>query len=592
MSLSSKSGSLASGFLIFAALLTLPSSVAGEEPTEPDPNPARVVAIGDIHGEFDGLVSILQETRLIDDQLRWIGENTTLVQTGDFLDRGPGVREVVELLMNLERQATEQGGRMIVLMGNHESMNLLRNYQDVTPEIFASFATDDSEERRRKEYKVWVNWMKRLMHSRGQSIQRFNAEVKRRWIEEHPLGFFEYQDVMGPDGAYGAWISRLQVGVRIGDTLFMHAGISPEFAQYTLESINRMHWAEIESFLLNRAALVEEGIIHSAATLQELFWTTHPENRSGWSKRRKALLEKEFENLKRMQRLLLDRASPLWFRGYSPPRPDGSFGLSDEELEPLVEKLTEVHGTKHFVAAHSTYSGGVIGQRLGGRVFLIDTGMLESYHHGRPSALEIQGGLFTAVYVNERQVLLDSREDVVPMGTSARTMDYLKRRQKVAETADWPEGQALRSQNALSERPWCSPSFGEVQAAQQVLEAGVVAQGLEGGIPPEPRDIAMPLLVRRFEPSEGLILLPQSRIDLGQTQGIPDLAFLFQFSGYFPRLIPPAGQCIGMPKAPSPNGADLTRLLVGRDSLLVHPFFCIGPSQDVQPDREIGIQFE
>jgi hypothetical protein len=49
----------------------------------------RIVAVGDIHGEFPGLTSILQQAKVIDAQQRWAGGSAVLVQTGDFLDRGP-----------------------------------------------------------------------------------------------------------------------------------------------------------------------------------------------------------------------------------------------------------------------------------------------------------------------------------------------------------------------------------------------------------------------------------------------------------------------------------------------------------------------
>ena len=45
--------------------------------------------------------------------------------------------------------------------------------------------------------------------------------------------------------------------------------------------------------------------------------------------------------------------------------------------------------------------------RFGNRVFFIDTGMLSSYYAGgRPSALEIDGGTFTAIYLDHREVLV------------------------------------------------------------------------------------------------------------------------------------------------------------------------------------------
>lgn len=78
---------------------------------------ARVVAVGDIHGDFDALVSILQETGIIDDQHNWSGGAATLVQTGDFLDRGAKHRRIMDLFMALEVQAAETNGRVVVFAG-------------------------------------------------------------------------------------------------------------------------------------------------------------------------------------------------------------------------------------------------------------------------------------------------------------------------------------------------------------------------------------------------------------------------------------------------------------------------------------------
>src|SRR5262245_58228906 len=73
----------------------------------------RVVAIGDIHGDFDAFVGILQKAQLIDPSNRWSGGNATLVQTGDFLDRGPKARAVMDLLLSLQKEAPRQSGRVI-----------------------------------------------------------------------------------------------------------------------------------------------------------------------------------------------------------------------------------------------------------------------------------------------------------------------------------------------------------------------------------------------------------------------------------------------------------------------------------------------
>src|SRR4051812_13560983 len=87
--------------------------------------PARIVAVGDVHGAGDAFVSILQKAGLIDTQKRWTGGTTILVQTGDLLDRGQDVRQILDLLMALESQASAAGGRVHALLGNHELMNLI-----------------------------------------------------------------------------------------------------------------------------------------------------------------------------------------------------------------------------------------------------------------------------------------------------------------------------------------------------------------------------------------------------------------------------------------------------------------------------------
>ena len=58
--------------------------------------PRRIVAIGDIHGAIDEFKGIMQAAGLLDASQRWIGGNATFVQTGDYTDRGAGVRAVMD----------------------------------------------------------------------------------------------------------------------------------------------------------------------------------------------------------------------------------------------------------------------------------------------------------------------------------------------------------------------------------------------------------------------------------------------------------------------------------------------------------------
>ena len=127
---------------------------------------SRLIAIGDIHGAASSVRAVLQRAGLIDQQDHWIGGRATLVQTGDYTDRGPDVRIVMDLLMRLEDEADAAGGRVEVLLGNHETMNLTAEVRDVTPVIFASFADDGSAERREEAYQQY----------------RTYVETRREWL--------------------------------------------------------------------------------------------------------------------------------------------------------------------------------------------------------------------------------------------------------------------------------------------------------------------------------------------------------------------------------------------------------------------------
>src|SRR4051812_16114737 len=72
----------------------------------------RVLAIGDIHGCLHPL----------DDLLAWVkpAADDTLVMLGDYVDRGPDTRGVLDRLIELKRRHP----RLVCLRGNHELMML------------------------------------------------------------------------------------------------------------------------------------------------------------------------------------------------------------------------------------------------------------------------------------------------------------------------------------------------------------------------------------------------------------------------------------------------------------------------------------
>ena len=140
----------------------------------------RVIGIGDIHGAYDELTALLQKAQLTDDQQRWSGGRTILVQTGDIIDRGANIRGVLDLLMSLEPQADAAGGKVIALLGNHETMNLMANLRDVAPGAFASFADDKSEERREQAYQDYVEYHAERVEALGRPLP--DVQTREQWM--------------------------------------------------------------------------------------------------------------------------------------------------------------------------------------------------------------------------------------------------------------------------------------------------------------------------------------------------------------------------------------------------------------------------
>ena len=84
---------------------------------------AQTLIIPDVHGSLDTLKSILLETGFIDASGKWIGGTRNIYFMGDLIHRNGHSVEVVDLLFNrggLIDQAEAAGGKIVVLLGNHE----------------------------------------------------------------------------------------------------------------------------------------------------------------------------------------------------------------------------------------------------------------------------------------------------------------------------------------------------------------------------------------------------------------------------------------------------------------------------------------
>jgi hypothetical protein len=373
------------------------------------------VAIGDVHGDFDDFVAILQKSGLIDAQHHWIGGKTTLVQVGDLLDRGPKPRDVMDLLMALEKEALQAGGQVVSLLGNHEMMNIMGDLRYVTPVNFASFADSKSEERQKAAYQAYVKWRSSHMALFAELAQPMEL-TEGEWMARHPAGYVEQRDAFTPNGVYGKWLREHSALTDIGGVIFLHGGINPNVAKMKLDGINTRIRDEIKQFDSAKQFLQEADIILPFFNLEEIRGAVLAEI----SAEKKGKVP---ANVPRQNRLIqflgytdwlsVKVDGPLWFRGYDQ--------WSDEEGAAQMGKILDALKATRIVVGHTVQKGGRIRPRFGDKVFLIDTGMLSTYYAGgRASALQIQDNTkFTADYMDEQVVLEPAQKEEVAQPVAA-----------------------------------------------------------------------------------------------------------------------------------------------------------------------------
>jgi hypothetical protein len=367
----------------------------------------RIVAVGDIHGSLDGLVRILHEAGLIDTGNRWAGGDATLVQTGDMLDRGVQLREVMDLLMRLQQEAPTDGGRVIVLLGNHETMNLAGIVRDVNRDVYASFAAQNARQRQRSAYAKYKAFWRHRGAQLGVEVS-FSAELKSQWMEAHPEGFFEYVDAFGPRAKFGSWLRDLPLAAVVGDNLFVHGGYGPAVQGVSLQELNARLIEDITFFDQSRDWMVSERLALPWYSVHQLIAEAQRELQDiqDRSSSGETIIEARLQRVERLEAVatwgawfMLNPESPAWFRGAA------TWDQSDRgpEMAALLDDL----GVRRMVAGHTPQDSFRIQTRFQDRVFLIDTGMLSEAYGGQPSALEIVGDRVTAVYLGERQLLVD-----------------------------------------------------------------------------------------------------------------------------------------------------------------------------------------
>ena len=298
----------------------------------------RIVAVGDLHGDYDNYLATLRAAGIVDRKGKWAGGAAHLVQTGDIPDRGPDTLKIIEHITRLDKQARRKGGRVHSLIGNHEAMNVYGDLRYVSEGEYAAFATRGSEALRDRYFELY------LARIEAQDPERYAAlpaDFRDKWNMEHPLGWLEHRQAWdpawNPDGQYAKWVLNNKVAIRINETLFLHGGISGFYCQNSLDSLTENVRSHLKNFEPGNAGILEDDF------------------------------------------------GPLWYRGLS--------GVEPLATPETVDAILAQHGIKHIAVGHTPTSG-VIWPRYDAKVIMIDTGISRAYG-GHLGYLEItSAGLF------------------------------------------------------------------------------------------------------------------------------------------------------------------------------------------------------
>lgn len=286
----------------------------GELPEVRDhyPAPERLVAIGDVHGDLQATRRALRLAGAIDESDRWIGGELVIVQTGDQLDRGDDEQAILELLARLQHEAHAAGGAVHVLNGNHEYMNALGDLRYVTPGGLADFEDAPG-------VNVAAPELARILDA---VPERARARVAAFW----------------PGQPWAHELSKRNMIVVVGDSVFVHGGITPAWAGKVAE-IN----AKSRAWLAGKSSEPPEAVT--------------------------------------------DSDGPVWSRRYAED-------VDAQDCASLDEALGII-GVKRMIVGHTVHKEGIT-SACDDKVWRIDVGM--AAHYGGPTqVLEIRGDQLTVL---------------------------------------------------------------------------------------------------------------------------------------------------------------------------------------------------
>ena len=288
----------------------------------------RLVAIGDVHGDFKQTMRALELGKVMDADGRWVGGTTVLVQVGDILDRGDNELAIMRKFANLAKQARKEGGDVLVVHGNHEIMNVLGDFRYATKGAYAECARY-AEAKRQK-----------LVEKLGEENAPPLPETPEDVNPETYRGVLARRDLFLPGGEMALRMAKNPTVLQVGDTVFAHAGIDMRAVEYGFQALN--------------------------------------DDVAAWM----AGVKKTPPNM------VLEEKGVVWTREYGGA--DAGVTAEASACRRLGEALDAV-GAKRLVVGHTPQQGGV-SSGCGGRLWRSDVGVSRGIYGAKPQVIEIVNG--------------------------------------------------------------------------------------------------------------------------------------------------------------------------------------------------------
>lgn len=367
-------------FIIFMACFISISSATENIETDQE-----VWVFADIHGAYDEFVKLLLAANFIDKNLNWSGGKKHLISTGDVVDQGPYSRKVLDLMIKIDGQSKQAGGAFHFILGNHEVMALTGDLRDVSNTEYLEFSTDENEEMRERYFKQYLQYQSLPAATNKTDVANppqpdltqqtkiplTEEQHRQNFEKQHQPGFFSRYEAFLPQGKYGSWLLKKQMIQKVNGDIYTHGGLSPLLNQTSFVVLQN----DLKQTLVNYVKDWNELISDNHLPVASPF-----ENRArllrGLSNDKIALFREHYKQL------LFTRSSPTEYQG-------DALCHSYYENAVLTELLQKLRANRLFVG-HTPTSSHQVEVRLAGRVYLMDTGMLNSVFGGHGNILKVE----------------------------------------------------------------------------------------------------------------------------------------------------------------------------------------------------------